>query len=61
MQYITELRVTKNEKGRNVWKIERHDEDPSLVGTVTACGVPARAADLPLGSEYRTIFTVPNA
>ena len=60
MQYITELRVTKNNKGRNVWKITRCDEDESNVGEITAWGVPARASDLPIGAEFRTVFTIPN-
>lgn len=60
MQYITELRVTKNDKGNNVWKITRCDEDESNIGEITICGVPARANELPVGSEFRTVFTIPN-
>lgn len=59
MQYITEMRVMKNSKGRNVWKITRCDEDESCVGEVISCGAPARAVDLPVGAEFRTIFTIP--
>jgi hypothetical protein len=60
MRYITELRVTKNDKGNNVWKITRCDGDKTVVGQITACGVPERACNLPVGSEFRTVFTIPN-
>ena len=60
MQYITEMRVTKNDNGRSVWKITRCDDDKSVVGEITACGVPARASELPVGAEFRTVFTIPD-
>jgi hypothetical protein len=67
MKYTTILRVTLNDKRHKVWKIVRHDEDPSLVGMVrevslrslTACGVPARAQDVPIGSEYISVLQIP--
>lgn len=60
MQYITELRVTKNDNGRNVWRVTRCDEDETVIGEITMCGVPARASELPIGAEFRTVFTIPN-
>lgn len=60
MQQTTILRVTKNNNGRNVWKIERCDCDSSFVGEITICGVPAPAKDLPVGTEYKTVLTIPN-
>jgi len=58
-RYITILRVVKTEKHiNNVWKIIRCDEDPSNVGEITGCGVPERASVCPIGTEYKTIFTI---
>jgi hypothetical protein len=57
---VTILRVEKTDKHIvQVWRIVRNDDDPSCVGEVTACGLPARAADLPIGTTYKTVLTIP--
>jgi hypothetical protein len=59
MKEITILKVVQNKKSK-VWIIERNDTDPSVVGEVTSCGVPGRAKDLPLGTTFKCILTIPN-
>ena len=56
MKTITILEV----KGPNkVWAITRCDDNPELVGSPTACGVPCRGKDVPEGTTYKQILTIP--
>jgi hypothetical protein len=58
MKEITILEVQiKNDK--RVWVITRNDYDKSLIGEVTCSGTPARANDVPVGTTFKSILTVP--
>lgn len=41
------------------WIIKQCDTDKELVGFPTQYGVPYPADKLPVGSRYKTIFTMP--
>lgn len=58
---VTVLRVEIRFNGRKAWVFVRCDRNPELVGLPTQFCVPERAADCPVGAEYRTEFTVPGA
>lgn len=62
MKEITVLEVQNlacKKYNRKVWVIIRNDADKSLVGEVTASGTPARAKDLPVGTTFKSILTIP--
>jgi hypothetical protein len=56
--FITQLEVQTNNKKKR-WIITRCDEDSEVVGTCTACGVPAKAEDMPVGTTFQTILAIP--
>lgn len=58
MEFITVLKIVKNEKGNKVWKIIRNDYNVELEGDVTMYGIPENAEDCPIGATYKTIFTI---
>ena len=58
MKEITILEVQiRNDK--RVWVITRNDADKSLIGEVTSSGAPARAMDVPVGTTFKSILTIP--
>lgn len=44
--------------GKKRWIVVENDSDPESVGETTACGLP-RAQDMPIGTTYETILTLP--
>lgn len=64
-KYISIIRVIERESkqhGRGlvkVWKIIKSDFHPDCVGEVTSCGLPMRARDVPIGTEYKSTLTIP--
>jgi hypothetical protein len=48
-----------DEKLTKVWSITRCDDQPELVGNVTASGTPCRAKDVPVGTTYKQVLTIP--
>ena len=60
---ITIIEVQKRTSAGNnqVWVVTRCDNDPDVVGTVTGCGLPCRANDVPLGTTFQTILTIPES
>jgi len=59
MKETTILKVVQKNKNK-VWIIERNDADPSVIGEATSCGVPYRAKDLPVGTTFKSVLTIPN-
>lgn len=64
LEEITVLRVEEKKFASDdlplrFWKVIRCDRDKNLEGMSTASGCPAPASHLPVGSECKTIFTVP--
>lgn len=57
--FVTLCRVERR-NGKKRWIVVHNDFDPSSVGEVTACGMPARAADIPLGTEYECALRMPD-
>jgi hypothetical protein len=55
---ITQLEVQKSGKGKH-WIITKCDGDPEAIGKFTICGVPAPASDMPVGTTFQTIWTIP--
>jgi hypothetical protein len=56
---VTEIEVRENKRGKNVWVITRNDDDPGVVGEITACGIPVRAELCPIGSKYTCTLVIP--
>jgi hypothetical protein len=54
----TVLEVVQLTNGHKAWRVIRADDMPEVEGQVTACGVPERAAHLPLGSRYTSTLTL---
>jgi hypothetical protein len=46
---------------RKRWVVIRNDTDPSLVGEKIVCGMPFNAQDVPVGTTYETITTIPDS
>lgn len=45
--------------GKKRWVVIHNDYDPESVGETTACGLPCRAEDVPVGTNFITILTKP--
>ena len=56
---VTELEVREGKRGKKVWVITRNDDQPDVVGEVTACGIPVRAELCPIGSKYTCTLFIP--
>ena len=60
MKETTIIKVERNPNDRNkkAWIIKRCDSDHDMEGMITSFGLPCRASDVPLGTEFKTIFTI---
>lgn len=60
MQVTRSICRVEEKSGKKRWVVVRNDYDPDSVGEVTACGLPCRAIDVPVGTTFETVFTIPD-
>jgi len=58
MKQTTVLEVQERHS-KKVWVITRCDADPETHGLVTGCGVPYPAKDVPVGTTFTSVLSIP--